>query len=103
MDFNTSTTQTGEFSSNDLIVRQSSDRDPISGLIKYSVHTSTQIQIGTETIYGQWQNHEVDLNPESVAVITNRMGISLAELNDIATKYTSLLRAIVEYSKNPPE
>ena len=102
MDFNTSVETTGQFSSRDIIVRQSSDRDPVTGLMKYSVHTSAQIQAGTDTIYGEWKSHEVDLIPESVAVITSRMGISLADLNDIGTKYTNLLRSIVDYSRNPP-
>lgn len=103
MDFNTSAETTGQFSKNDFIVRQSSDRDPVTGLITYSIHVSTQIQVGTEKIYGQWKSHEVSLNPKSVAVVTSRMGIALADLNDIGTKYTNLLRAIVDYSQNPPE
>ena len=103
MDFNTSAETTGQFSKNDFIVRQSSDRDPVTELITYSIHVSTQIQVGTETIYGPWESHEVSLSPKSVAVITSRMGISRLELGDIGTKYTNLLRAIVEYAQNPPE
>lgn len=103
MNFNTSAETTGQFLSNDLIVRQSSDRDPVTGLITYSIHVSTQIQVGTETIYGPWNNHEVLLDPRAVAVITSRRGIALADLSDIGAKYTNLLRAIVDYSQNPPD
>lgn len=102
MDFNTSAETTGQFSSNDFIVRQSSDRDPVTGLIAYSIHVSTQLRVGTEIIYGPWKSHEVSLEPKSVAVITSRMGITLAALNDIGSKYTDLLRSIVDYSQNPP-
>lgn len=94
--------KTGEFSSEDVIIRQSSDRNTESGLMKYAIHVALRIQAGEDTIYGPWRTHEVDLVPESVTVICSRMGITLEQLNRIGTDYTNLLRAIVDYSQNPP-
>lgn len=100
MDFNLSS-QTGQFSSDERIVRQSSDRDD-TGLMRYAVNTSLIVQAGSETIHGPLRSYEVALTPEVVAVLLSRMGITIEELVDIGTRYTNLLRSIVDYSKNPP-
>jgi hypothetical protein len=109
MDFNTSTTQTGEFSSEKIIVRQSSDLDPITGLIRYAVHTSTRVQLGTEYVYGPWESHEVDLVPQVVAVILGRSAgtmataMTMAQLTQLGTDYANFLKLIVDYCQNPPQ
>lgn len=102
MDSNTSTTQTGGYSIVETIPRQSSDRNSETGLITYQVHTVPEIRLSGQLTLGQWEHHEVALTPDVVAVLCERMGVTLEKLQQIGDEYSTLLRAIVEYNRNKP-
>lgn len=101
MNFYTGSEEKSSFTKRPVIVRQSSDRDPETGLITYAIHVADEIKIGDQKIMGELQHFETPLDQNTCSVICLRMGWPPAKLQAIGAEYLALLGAIADAVENP--